>query len=313
MQYFQRAMHEGYQESSVGKAQRLSCAESNFVIFRNLRSVSHHSVVVFRHDYSAGHHINISVGPFRHDGSTDRSQRTKEISSQEDQAQYLFQIYRALSNSKSKLKSIKNHLLKAAKERKNYLPEFAKISNSAATSCTLNSSTQVSKLVSIERSHEDELSTTNIAPNDGVNRRQSTGKGQRYSENLSLKSKLIPAWTLYNVPAQAHNQLRHYKGWDRYTVPAEVLICKNQIALQSNPRGASSTPLSWIQLALTQGSPQLVASNNELAPNYNQHGVILSDQLSSSLNLKQLISTSLAQNAVPERPQAGIFTSSIPS
>ncbi|KZV34367.1 hypothetical protein F511_36137 [Dorcoceras hygrometricum] len=89
MQYSKRAMHEGYPESSVGKAQRLSCVESNPVIFRYDRSVFHHSVVVFRHDNSVGQHINISVGPFRNDGSAGRSQRTKEFSSQENQAQYI--------------------------------------------------------------------------------------------------------------------------------------------------------------------------------------------------------------------------------
>ncbi|KZV22828.1 NBS-containing resistance-like protein [Dorcoceras hygrometricum] len=78
MQYFKRAMHEGYQKSSVGKVQRLSCAESNPVIFRYDRSAVHHSVVVFRHDNSADHHINNKVGPFRHDGSAGRSQRVKE-------------------------------------------------------------------------------------------------------------------------------------------------------------------------------------------------------------------------------------------
>ncbi|KZV41818.1 hypothetical protein F511_30616 [Dorcoceras hygrometricum] len=117
-------------------------------------------------------------------------------------------------------------------------------------------------------------------------------------------------------------QLRHTTSSDitRNTHPAGIVTLYqlrysyvNQIALQSNPYGASSTPLNWIQLALTQESTQLVASNNQLAPNSNQHGVILSDQLSSSLNLKQLISTSLAQNTGPAHPQAGIFTSSIPS
>ncbi|KZV55075.1 hypothetical protein F511_31671 [Dorcoceras hygrometricum] len=77
MQYFKSAMHEGYQKSSVGKAQRIRCAESNPVIFRYDRSAAHHSLVVFRHDNSAGHHINISVGRFRHDGSAGRSQRER--------------------------------------------------------------------------------------------------------------------------------------------------------------------------------------------------------------------------------------------
>ncbi|KZV52356.1 hypothetical protein F511_22559 [Dorcoceras hygrometricum] len=139
MQYFKRAMHEGYQESSADKAQRLGCAESNPVIFRYDDSTDHHNVVVFRHDDSVGHHINISARSFRHDGSAGRSQRTKEISSQEDQAQYC--------------------------------------SNTEITLRSLNTSTQVSKLTSIERYLRDELSATNLAPNGAVNRWKSKEKG----------------------------------------------------------------------------------------------------------------------------------------
>ncbi|KZV40212.1 hypothetical protein F511_27598 [Dorcoceras hygrometricum] len=120
-------------------------------------SADHHRIVVFRHDDSAGHHINIHVGPFRHDGSASRSLRVKEFSSQEDQAQYLPQLYRALSSSKSKLRSVRNHLPKAAQERKNHWTTIAKISNSATTSRSLNSSIQVSKVVSIESPKEYEL------------------------------------------------------------------------------------------------------------------------------------------------------------
>ncbi|KZV45855.1 hypothetical protein F511_29392 [Dorcoceras hygrometricum] len=76
-----------------------------------------------------------------------------------------------------------------AKEQKNFFPEFAKISNSTTTSLSLNSSTQVSKLVSIKNHKEDELSDTNLTPNSGVNRRQSTEKGSNehksYSESQS--------------------------------------------------------------------------------------------------------------------------------
>ncbi|KZV15562.1 hypothetical protein F511_16632 [Dorcoceras hygrometricum] len=83
MQYLNRAMHEqGYQESSVDKAQRLSCADlinnHHLVIFWYDESADHHKAVVFRHDDSAGHHIKSSVGPFRSDDSADRSQRAKD-------------------------------------------------------------------------------------------------------------------------------------------------------------------------------------------------------------------------------------------
>ncbi|KZV47013.1 hypothetical protein F511_30005 [Dorcoceras hygrometricum] len=47
MQYLNRAMHEkGYQESSVDKAQRLSCEDL----------INHHHLVIFRCDDSADHH-----------------------------------------------------------------------------------------------------------------------------------------------------------------------------------------------------------------------------------------------------------------
>ncbi|KZV18604.1 hypothetical protein F511_42032 [Dorcoceras hygrometricum] len=42
-----------------------------FVIFR---SIDHHKSVVFRHDDSAGHHLDDSIGPFRRNNSTGRSQ-----------------------------------------------------------------------------------------------------------------------------------------------------------------------------------------------------------------------------------------------
>ncbi|KZV50779.1 hypothetical protein F511_11556 [Dorcoceras hygrometricum] len=47
MQYLNRAIHEqGYQESSVGKAQRLSCADL----------INHQHLVIFRCDDSVDHH-----------------------------------------------------------------------------------------------------------------------------------------------------------------------------------------------------------------------------------------------------------------
>ncbi|KZV33010.1 fringe-related family protein [Dorcoceras hygrometricum] len=131
MQYFKREMHEGYQESSVGKAQRLSCPESNPVIFRYDRSVTHHSVVVFRHDNSAGHHINISVGPFRHDGSTGRSQRTNTTTTSADltgihgtAAYSNMLLYQLTINSTEDAYKLK---FKAAKERKNSRSEFSTV------------------------------------------------------------------------------------------------------------------------------------------------------------------------------------------
>ncbi|KZV36102.1 hypothetical protein F511_19603 [Dorcoceras hygrometricum] len=99
---------QGYQESSVDKAQRLSCEDlinhHHLVIFRCDDSADHHKAMVFRHDNSAGHHIKSSVGPFRLDDSADRSQREKELSSQRNQAQYIPKLYRAPLSSQQSLK-----------------------------------------------------------------------------------------------------------------------------------------------------------------------------------------------------------------
>ncbi|KZV14009.1 hypothetical protein F511_44627 [Dorcoceras hygrometricum] len=159
MQYLNRAMHErGYQESSVDKAQRLSCADlinhHHLVIFRCDESADHHKAVVFRHDDSTGHHIKSSVGPFTLYDSAGRSQRAKELSSQRNQDQYL---HDELNRSHYQLKS------KAAKDQNNYGLTIVKIHEHCNNFALLKSATPVSKLVSIERSREDELSATNIS------------------------------------------------------------------------------------------------------------------------------------------------------
>ncbi|KZV41469.1 mechanosensitive ion channel protein 6-like [Dorcoceras hygrometricum] len=89
MQYLKRAMHEGYQETSISKAQRLSCADTSSSYDLGCDDSSdHHRAVVFRHDDSASHH-NSDVGPFRQDDSIGRSQRAKGFSSQGNHAQYI--------------------------------------------------------------------------------------------------------------------------------------------------------------------------------------------------------------------------------
>ncbi|KZV53625.1 hypothetical protein F511_29847 [Dorcoceras hygrometricum] len=127
-------MNEGYQESSVDKAQRLSCADlinhHHLVIFRCDDSADYHKAVVFRHDDSAGHHIKSSVGPFRRDDSAGRSQRAKELSSQRNQAQYL---HEELNRSHYQLES------KAAKEQKNYGLTITKIHEHCNNFTLLNS------------------------------------------------------------------------------------------------------------------------------------------------------------------------------
>ncbi|KZV14487.1 hypothetical protein F511_42963 [Dorcoceras hygrometricum] len=67
---------------------------------------------------------------------------------------------------------LRRKMLKAAKGQKKHWTTIAKLSNSATTSCSFNLSIQIYKLVSVESPKEDELSATNLAPNDDVNRRQ---------------------------------------------------------------------------------------------------------------------------------------------
>ncbi|KZV36937.1 hypothetical protein F511_25762 [Dorcoceras hygrometricum] len=141
-------MHDGYQRIIDGRGTTtLLCSSHHHpMIFRCDDSVDHHRVVVFRRDDSAGHH-NSHVGPFRHDDSADRSQRAKESSTQGNQAQS--------SNLNGK-----NHRL-----------EFAKLLEPATTSLLFRKSIYNSKLVSIERAKQHEPSATNLAPNNGGNRR----------------------------------------------------------------------------------------------------------------------------------------------
>ncbi|KZV28612.1 hypothetical protein F511_33511 [Dorcoceras hygrometricum] len=64
--------------------------------------------------------------------------------------------------------------IQGSKERNNYWPkQLCKKTNTATTSHFLDKPNQSSTMVPIERSRGDELSTTDLAPNDGVNRRQS--------------------------------------------------------------------------------------------------------------------------------------------
>ncbi|KZV48174.1 hypothetical protein F511_21437 [Dorcoceras hygrometricum] len=79
-------MHEGAKEQSVIKAnhsavkseepqhhaQPISRWKSSIPDLQERHTVDHHSSVVFRHDDSAGHHLDDSIGPFRRDNSSDR-------------------------------------------------------------------------------------------------------------------------------------------------------------------------------------------------------------------------------------------------
>ncbi|KZV15747.1 hypothetical protein F511_33866 [Dorcoceras hygrometricum] len=68
---------------------------------------------------------------------------------------------------------------KLKSERENHRLGFVKLLKSATTSLLFHKSTYHSKLVSIERSKQDEPSTTNLSPNKDGNRRQSNGEGFR--------------------------------------------------------------------------------------------------------------------------------------
>ncbi|KZV48754.1 hypothetical protein F511_24921 [Dorcoceras hygrometricum] len=124
-----------------------------------------------------------SVGPFRHDDSTGRSQRLNGNSAfKKDQAQYISPQQEGRSNQikstgqetpRKLSRSYYNLESKAVKEQKNYWSTIAKTLKHTTTSRSSNTATPVSKLVLVESPREDELSATNLATNDGDKRRQS--------------------------------------------------------------------------------------------------------------------------------------------
>ncbi|KZV42369.1 hypothetical protein F511_17858 [Dorcoceras hygrometricum] len=99
--------------------------------------------------------------------------------------------------------------------------------NTATTSYFLNTPTQGSKLVPIERSREDKLSATNLDPNGGVNRRQSgnlcSDEHKHYSEgqlssDLSITPDLIPPrYTSSRPQTTSHKSLALIKSDIRQT------------------------------------------------------------------------------------------------
>ncbi|KZV45388.1 hypothetical protein F511_05552 [Dorcoceras hygrometricum] len=216
-------MHEGIKEQSVIKANDTAGNQRSLNTTHSQSSGGNHRSVIFRCNNQSTIIVQWSSGTTTHptttsmialdlqvrqlsrpittlarlghqsnSGSISHIKAHSAYSLKPRSLKQLPQLYRALSSSKSKLKSVRNHLLKAAQEQKNHWSTIAKISNSATTSRSLNSSIQVSKLISIESPKEYELSATNLAPNGGVNRRRSTEKGsnehQSYSESQSLKS-----------------------------------------------------------------------------------------------------------------------------
>ncbi|KZV25228.1 hypothetical protein F511_27566 [Dorcoceras hygrometricum] len=139
--------------------------------------------VVFRHDDSAGHHIKNNIGPFRRDDSACRSQCAKEFSSQRKLgsiwAQQPAQVYcpRNFSTNSTEATNCSNPNL--LKNRRTTSQQSRRHTNTTTASCSSIPATPVSKLVSIESPREYELSATNLSPNGGVKRRQSTEIGFR--------------------------------------------------------------------------------------------------------------------------------------
>ncbi|KZV48899.1 hypothetical protein F511_16815 [Dorcoceras hygrometricum] len=176
MQYIYRAMHErSYQESSVANqnsttTQLCKSHQSSSSCDLQVRRLSRPSQgsVVFRHNDSADHHIKTTL---------DLSGTTTQLVDHNMQWEFSFQRKsgsispQKLSRGYYKLES------KAVEEEKNYWSTIAKTHEHCNYFALLNPVTPVSKLVLIESPREDELSASNIAPNGGENRRQSTEYG----------------------------------------------------------------------------------------------------------------------------------------
>ncbi|KZV30853.1 hypothetical protein F511_30902 [Dorcoceras hygrometricum] len=167
--------------------------------FRNCgwydKSAAHHSLVVFRHDNSAGHHINNNVGSFRHDGSTGRSQRhTLSVVSHTQirpaQLRHGTQhVNTHIIRSHVHLKAVNTSSILTSLSTP-LLPQQISQECTALATCFSTSSQEthqkmpkisypkllkngrISKWHQIKRSRGDEISATNLAPNVGVNRRQ---------------------------------------------------------------------------------------------------------------------------------------------
>ncbi|KZV14401.1 hypothetical protein F511_43425 [Dorcoceras hygrometricum] len=86
MQYFKRAMHEGYQESSVSKAQRLSCAIKYSIINHNPN-----------HSDSVGYRDPATTLDSQHGDSAGKS-RLSDYQVSKKQAQYAMRVSNTATN-----------------------------------------------------------------------------------------------------------------------------------------------------------------------------------------------------------------------
>ncbi|KZV45043.1 protease Do-like 7 [Dorcoceras hygrometricum] len=127
--------------------------------------------VVFRHDDSTGHHIKTALDL---SGATTQP---ADHNVQRNSALKGIRLNIAPLSSQRSLKWKEITYQKLLKNRRTTVQQSRRHTNTSTTSRSSNPATPVSKLVSIECSREYELSATNLAPNGGVKRRQSTEIG----------------------------------------------------------------------------------------------------------------------------------------
>ncbi|KZV15530.1 TMV resistance protein N-like [Dorcoceras hygrometricum] len=182
MQYLNRAMHEqGYQESSVEKAQRLSCADL----------INHHHLVIFRCDDSVDHHKAVwysgtkTQPPTTSKIALDLSGATTQpadhnvqrISVLKEIRLNILVAYSATSTLQSitplstKLKMERIHLPKAAKEQTKL--RFHNHEDTRTLQQLRAPQFRLLQSPNWYQSNAYELSATNLGPNGGVKRRQS--------------------------------------------------------------------------------------------------------------------------------------------
>ncbi|KZV48903.1 hypothetical protein F511_16819 [Dorcoceras hygrometricum] len=302
MQYLNRAMHEqGYQESSVDKAQQLNSADlinhHHLVIIRCDDSADHHKAVVFRHDDSAGHHIKSSIGPFRSDDSASRSQRAKELSSQRNQDQY------SMIKLSTKIRMEINNLPKATKEQKNYGLTIAKIHEQCNNFALLNSGDSslqtVRATVKVNHRHNSDPITKAEVPQIWSQRQLKSG------------SAISDLTTLSRVALLDHLEvvlsLFSSRGWCRNTVADPDPNSRGAAEKQKLP-GNTCVTLNGSGIQLAVGSQPLRLQNH----NFGLAQRIMVKRLATSPHDPLGITDSACKNQLVVSVQYGPFIIYIP-
>ncbi|KZV30467.1 aberrant pollen transmission 1 (ISS) [Dorcoceras hygrometricum] len=207
-------MHEqGYQESSIDEAQRLSCADiinHHLVIFRCDDSSDHHKAMVFRHDDSSGHHLatldlsGATTQPV--DRNVPRNSALKGIR------------FNSTTQPSTKLKMERNHLPKAAKEHTNYGSTVAKIHKHCNN-------------FALHNSDDSSLQT-------GINRTLKRRRAQRY-QSCSKRQRKTTAIDGNRVRMNNTNRglsgmkIRNIRILKAYLLP--VIGLKSEFLLESDP------------------------------------------------------------------------------